>query len=44
VYWDFPADGSIRLVAQDNEGMKRFRIVPGGTSVESAAAKGTPIK
>jgi hypothetical protein len=44
IYWDFPADGSIRFVAQDNEGMKRFRIVPGGSSVESAAAKGTPIK
>ena len=44
VYWDFPADGSIRFVAQDNEGMKRFRIVPGGTSVETAAAKGKPIQ
>lgn len=28
IYWDFPADGSIRFVAQDHEGMKRFRIVP----------------
>ena len=28
VYWDFPADGSIRFVAQDHEGMKRFRIMP----------------
>jgi len=26
IYWDFPADGSIRFVAQDHEGMKRFRI------------------
>ena len=44
VYWDFPADGSIRLVAQDNAGMKRFTIVPGGSSVEAAAAKGAVIK
>ena len=28
IYWDFPADGSIRFVAQDSEGMKRFRIMP----------------
>ena len=28
IYWEFPADGSIRFVAQDHEGMKRFRIVP----------------
>lgn len=28
IYWDFPADGSIRFVAQDQEGMKRFRIMP----------------
>jgi hypothetical protein len=28
VYWSFPADGSINFVAQDSEGMKRFRIVP----------------
>ena len=28
IYWDFPADGSIRFVAQDGEGMKRFRIMP----------------
>ena len=28
IYWDFPTDGSIRFVAQDNEGMKRFRIMP----------------
>jgi hypothetical protein len=30
VYWSFPADGTISFVAQDNEGMKRYRIVPGG--------------
>ena len=28
IYWSFPADGSIRSVAQDQEGMKRFTIVP----------------
>jgi len=44
VYWSFPADGSISLVAQDNEGMKRFHIVPGGGSIEATAAKGTPLK
>jgi len=43
VYWSFPEDGSISLVAQDSEGMKRYRIVPGDTSVESAAAKGKPV-
>ena len=43
VYWGFPADGSISFVAGDAEGMKRYRIVPGGTSVESAAAKGKPM-
>lgn len=30
VYWSFPADGSISFVAGDHEGMKRYRIVPGG--------------
>ena len=44
VYWSFSADGSISLVAQDNEGMKRFHIVPGGGSIEATAARGTPIK
>jgi hypothetical protein len=44
IYWGFAPDGSITFVAQDNDGMKRFRIVPGGTSVETAAAKGTPIR
>lgn len=44
LYWSFPADGSISFVAQDSEGMKRYRIVPGGTSLETAAAKGTPIR
>ena len=44
IYWGFSPDGSVTLVAQDNEGMKRFHIVPGGSSVESAAAKGVPIK
>ena len=28
IYWSFPEDGSILFVAQDQEGMKRFRIVP----------------
>lgn len=31
IYWSFPADGSINFVAQDNEGMKRYRIPPGGS-------------
>jgi hypothetical protein len=43
VYWSFAPDGSISFVAQDHEGMKRFRIVPGGTSVETALAKGKPL-
>jgi hypothetical protein len=28
IYWSFPEDGSINFVAQDGEGMKRYRIVP----------------
>lgn len=28
IYWSFPEDGSILFVAQDQEGMKRFRIGP----------------
>jgi WD40 repeat protein len=30
IYWRFGEDGSVSFVAQDNEGMKRYRIVLGG--------------
>ena len=40
VYWAFPEDGTILFVAQDTDGMKRFKITPGTeTSVESVLAK-----
>jgi hypothetical protein len=40
IYWSFPEDGSIVLVAQDGDAMKRFKITPGSeTSVETVLAK-----